>query len=387
MINHPIKADLLRGAAELEDTGRGLLPHRLPKAAREQTDDAQLHTAESQPSGVRFVFRSSATVVELDVLRSRVVIAGIPDRPDGAVDLRVDGRLVETALTSGGEVTRLDPATGAVDREPGPTATLRFDGLPAGTKDIEIWLPHRERVELVALRSDAPITAAPSNRRVWVHHGSSISQGSNADTPSTTWPALAAAQAGLELVNLGLSGSAMLDPFTARAIAAQPADLISVKIGINLVNADLMRQRAFRPAVHGFLDLIRDQHPTVPLIVIGPLYCPIHETTPGPGAFDTTALTRGEVRFQATGAPDTPETPAALRRLTLTTIRAELAAVLAHRRDADPQLHYVDGLDLYGPQDEAAHPLPDGLHPDGDTHRLIADRFVAATSGPWGPWV
>ena len=41
-----------------------------------------------------------------------------------------------------------------------------------------------------------------------------------------------------------------------------PADLISVKLGINLVNTDLMRLRAFGPAVHGFLDTIRDGHPT-----------------------------------------------------------------------------------------------------------------------------
>ena len=63
-----------------------------------------------------------------------------------------------------------------------------------------------------------------------------------------------------------------------------PADLISVKIGINLVNPDLMRLRAFGPAVHGFLDTIRDGHPTTPLLVVSPMLCPIHEDTPGPGA-------------------------------------------------------------------------------------------------------
>ena len=33
-------------------------------------------------------------------------------------------------------------------------------------------------------------------------------------------------------------------------------DLISLKLGINLVNTDLMRLRAFGPAVHGFLDKV-----------------------------------------------------------------------------------------------------------------------------------
>ena len=88
----------------------------------------------------------------------------------------------------------------------------------------------------------------------------------------------------MELVNLGLGGSALLDPFTARAMRDTPADLISVKIGINLVNTDLMRLRAFAPAVHGFLDTIREGHPTTPLLVVSPIYCPIHEDTPGPAA-------------------------------------------------------------------------------------------------------
>jgi hypothetical protein len=41
-----------------------------------------------------------------------------------------------------------------------------------------------------------------------------------------------------------------------------PADLITLKVGINLVNADSMRERTFRPAVHAFLDTIREGIPT-----------------------------------------------------------------------------------------------------------------------------
>jgi lysophospholipase L1-like esterase len=151
-----------------------------------------------------------------------------------------------------------------------------------------------------------------------------------------------------------------------------PADVISVKIGINIVNADVMRVRAFGPAVHGFLDTIRDGHSKVPLLVVGPLYCAIHENTPGPVTFDPMALSEGAVRFIATGDP------AAANRgsLTLTVIREQLAAVMAARVDEDPHLHYLDGHDLYGPSDDAAHPLPDNLHPDAATHRLIAERFA-----------
>jgi hypothetical protein len=382
LIHHQIDAGLLHGFAELESTDRGWLPHRLPRRAREQCDDPQLLGAQSQPSGVRFVFRTTATVIELDIVRTRMVLIGVPERPSGTVDLIVDGQLARQATTSGGDVVRVDPATGKSAVETGPVATIRFDGLSAEDKDVELWLPHYERTLVVALRTDAPVGVVQDDRKRWVHHGSSISQGSNAASPSTTWPAVAAARAGLDLVNLGLSGSALLDPFTARAIRDQPADVVSVKLGINLVNADLLRQRAFGPAVHGFLDTIRDGHPDIPLVVVSPLYCPIHETTPGPGAFDVDALANGELRFIATGDPDDAARPGGLGRLTLTYIRSQLAAIVSHRRRADSHISYVDGLALYGPEDIARLPLPDQLHPDASTHLLIGRRFADSALRP-----
>lgn len=232
--------------------------------------------------------------------------------------------------------------------------------------------------ELVALRTDAPVeTVAPGRRRVWLHHGSSISHGSNAESPSTTWPALAASLGRVDLVNLGFGGSALLDPFTARAMRDTAADLVSVKIGINLVNADLMRLRAFGPAVHGFLDTIRDGHPETPLLVVSPILCPIHEDTPGPGAVD---LDSGTLRFRATGDP----AERASGKLTLTVVRAELARIVAQRAADDPNLHHLDGLDLYGEPDHAELPLPDRLHPDAATHRRIAERFAARLFGRGG---
>jgi hypothetical protein len=372
MITIPITADLVRGAVELESTGRGLVPHRLPARARAQNTDPRLAMAEAQPAGVRLRFRSSAGVVELETRPTKVVYAGAPPRPDGVYDLLVDGELVAQASAGGGSTLTVDPRTGAGTHRDGPTGTVRFDGLGTHPKDVEIWLPHNEITELVALRTDAPVAAVPERRRVWLHHGSSISHGSNAASPATTWPALAATAAGVELVNLGFSGNALLDPFTARALRDTPADLISVKLGINVVNADLMRLRAFGPAVHGFLDTIREGHPSVPLLVVSPLYCPIHEQTPGPGDFDHEALALGEVRFRATGDP----AERAAGKLTLEVIREELARIVAQRQAEDANLHYLDGRELYGEADFAEFPLPDALHPCPAAHRRIGERFA-----------
>ncbi|MHA7959767.1 GDSL-type esterase/lipase family protein [Streptomyces sp. L500] len=382
-ITTPITADLLRGALDLERTPHGLLPHRLPARARAQCADGQLAMAESQPSGVRLAFRTRATAVELDTLPTKRVYVGVPPRPDGVYDLLVDGWPTGQAHVTGGNTLTIDMATGTAEHRPGPAGTVRFTGLPEGVKNVEIWLPHNETTELVALRTDAPVEPVPDlGRRVWLHHGSSISHGSDAASPSTTWPALAASLGGVELINLGLGGGALLDPFTARALRDTPADLISLKLGINLVNTDLMRLRAFTPAVHGFLDTIRDGHPTTPLLVVSPILCPIHEDTPGPSAPDFAALSGGRLLFRATGDP----AERASGKLTLTAIRDELARIVRQRAADDPNLHHLDGRDLYGPADSAELPLPDRLHPDAATHRLIGERFAGLAFTAGGPF-
>jgi hypothetical protein len=378
MPTHPplttqLDPSLLRGFAELEQTEFGLLPHRLPAKARAQSTDPQLAMVEAEPSGVRIVFRTAATAIELDVLPTRRQIVGVPPRPDGVYDLRINGRLERQQSAEGATILLIDMASGKVAGEPGGLQTLRFDGLVNDEKVVEIWLPHNEITELGALRTNAPIMATPDNAKpLWVHHGSSISHGSNAASPTGTWPAIAASLAGADLMNMGFGGSAMLDPFTARAIRDAPADLISVKIGINLVNTDLMRLRAFGPAVHGFLDTIRDGHTCTPLLVISPIYCPIHETTPGPGMFDLEALAKGETKFVALGKPEEVSSG----KLTLTVIREHLRAIVEQRAREDANIHYLDGRDLYGERDHSRLPLPDRLHPDAETHRLIGNRVA-----------
>lgn len=371
MKNFPITADLVFGAQELEQTETGLQPHRLPMKARQQNEDAGFSMAERQPSGIRLKFRTAASVIELDVLPTKRVYTGMPARPDGVFDLRVDGELVQQKSALGGRIMRIGMAPPSMALEPGEVQVLRFESLAAREKLVEIWLPHDEMTELVALRADADLTPVPA-QKIWLHHGSSISQGSNATSPTSIWPAVAATLGDVDLVNMGFGGNALLDSFTARAMRDTKADFISVKMGINLVNLDLVRLRAFGPALHGFLDTIREGHPETPLVVVSPIYCPIHETTPGPGQFDFAALAEGRLLFRAEGNAE----DVAKGKLTLVTIRQKMQAILAQRAARDPNIHYLDGLELYGADDNASLPLLDELHPDSATHALIGRRFA-----------
>lgn len=377
----PVTEEFLHGVVELERTDVGVLPHRLPAWARKQTDDPQLAMSESQPSGARLLFSTEASCIELRGRATRFRYEGAPPRPDGIFDLMVEGHHTDQASLDAATVVSIDMATGARQITAGEIGGVVFDGLPKVSKTVELWLPHNEIVELVEVRSNAPVRPVRDPRPVWVHHGSSISHGSNAVHPTGTWPAVAARRADLNLLNLGFGGSALLDPFTARTIRDSPADVISVKLGINLVNLDLMRLRAFTPAVHGFLDTIRDGHPHTPLLVVSPILCPIHEHTPGPGAFDPEALARGDIRFQATGNPR--EVPAG--KLTLTVIREQLARIVTDRAHDDPHLSYLDGRELYGDSDARELPLSDALHPDPATHLKIGARFAALAFSEGSP--
>lgn len=372
-----IDISLVRGAVDLERTGGGgLLAHRLPAWARARTDP-QLRLAEAQPAGVRLALRTTATRLELDVLPTKRHYIGVPPRPDGWYDVLVDGELVERHQAPGGNVLEVDMMTGASSLVTGEPTTLVLSlGEGDGDKAVEVWLPHDEQTELLELRADSPLAPLPDDRPRWLHHGSSISQGSNAVHPTEPWPVVAARLADLDLVNLGFGGSAVLDPFIARTIRDTPAGLISVKVGINLVNQDLVRRRALGPAMHGWLDTIRDGHPRTPIRIISPIHCSIHESVPGPTIPDLTALAEGRVAFRAAG--DRAH-EVARGALTLEVVREVLADVVVGRDD--PHLTYVDGLELYGARDEERMPLPDNLHPDSATHRLVGERFAAL--GEW----
>jgi hypothetical protein len=228
-----------------------------------------------------------------------------------------------------------------------------FAGLPRHLKEVELWLPQQTPCELVALRANAAVLAPePSGRRRWVHHGSSISHCMEADSPTGTWPVLAASRAGVDVVNLGFAGNAMLDPYVARTMRDLPADLISVKTGVNIVGGATFKRRTFGPAVHGFLDTVRDGHPDTPLLVISPI-----------------TVSR-------------PENAREEDALTIPVVRETLAEIVRLRARHDPHLHFLDGRQLFGADDVAD--LPDGLHPNAAGYRRIGERFAATVFGPGG---
>jgi lysophospholipase L1-like esterase len=290
------------------------------------------------PVGVRLELVGDATSVEIDY----VCATG---------DLGYRGVGAGTAFTAWRGGLQVSKAEASID---GGTVELELgDGIAPrdAAEVITVYLPEGMRPTIFEVRPIAgSLAAAPQGPR-WIAYGDSITEGWVASGPAFNWTAIAARQYGLDLVNLGYAGSARGEIASAEQIAALPADVISLAYGTNCWTRTPHSRTLFRTGLHAFLEIIRQTHPTIPIVVASPIIRPDAESTPNRlGA--TLADLRDEVE--------------------------DLITVL-HNAGAS-NLHLVRGLPLL-----SGHQLPDGVHPGDDGHRILAEAIggtvAAVTKG------
>jgi lysophospholipase L1-like esterase len=365
------------GAVEIEQCSDGYAPRRLPLWTRARQASNGIQHTSGATAGVRLCLLTAARAMTLDLrVISSAETLGIRPHPVVVV-AEVDGevfawRELTTPAGVSGAALEADPQSPGTE----VSVDLSLGGDGTAERAVNVWLPHNAETVIRGGAADAPVQVldrGPTGR--WLHHGSSISHGLEAVGPLGPWPQQAARALGVSLTNLGFAGDAMLDPFVAQTIASQPADVITLKLGVNPVTAEAMKERVFGPAVHGFLDLVREGHPTTPIIVISAIAAPGFENQAGPSREVAPGRYVGTPRLGADREGV----------VTLARSRAIIEDVLAHRAD-DPNLAYLNGLRLLGVTD--TRHLYDGLHPDQGGYDLIARRFVElardATS-PLGP--
>ena len=142
------------------------MPWRIPVEQLGLFPPTELQGRAAMAAGVRLAFRSDTTAVSC-------LLA--PQTEEGQVDLYCDGEAHGSASVC------------CVDR-------FGFEGMPAGDKLVELWLPHFAELRLRGLELDegASVGPAEDDRPRWVTYGSSITHCRSAAGPSTTWPAIVA---------------------------------------------------------------------------------------------------------------------------------------------------------------------------------------------------
>ena len=356
--------DYLVGAGDIwrtDDGGVGISRLPLWTDAKHLSSPFMLDVTRTT-SGVRFEFETDSSSMQLKLRCSQLTFPGAPVRPV-VVDLEMDGAVESIVVSpvearSPFEVTPLH-----VDAAPTLELSLGAAGVP---KQVRIWLPQNSHSEILAVSTDGWLRKLASKEPTWLHYGSSISQASEVNHPSAVWPVVAAKSLGLQLRSLGLGGNALLDPFIADVIVEAAPQVVSLKLGINTVNAASHNARNFPSSVSGLLDGIRAGLPTTPILLITPIFCPPHEEGVGPTVWDLATM-------KAKASPKPEELfPMALN---LRMIREQLRAIFELRSATDPNLFLLEGTELFGAQD--AHLLPDDLHPNHEGYQLMAGRFAA----------
>lgn len=207
-----------------------------------------------------------------------------------------------------------------------------------------VYLPEGMRPTVTAVTGvGGTIEPAPAQPR-WVVYGDSVAEGWIASAPALAWPAIAGRERGLDVVNLGYAGAARGEIASAEQVAALQADVLTVCHGTNCWTRTPHSVGVFAETVRAFLDILRQDHPQTPLLVVSPVVRPDAEQTPN--------------RLGAT----------------LADLRAAMEEVAGARIAAgDTDLHLLGGLSLISADD-----LGDGIHPNDAGHRRMADAIGAA---------
>jgi len=219
-----------------------------------------------------------------------------------------------------------------------------FAGLDSRLHRVRIHFPIGSTLELAGVTADtgASFACVQADRR-WCSWGDSITGGTGCPSGSESYVQRAARVLGWPAINRGFGGAGFPDPMTALAIATtEPWDILSIAIGINSAAQDVETPEEFALQYQACLDILARRCPGRPILCISPVVC----------TMETTSLS---------GAPLAPR---------LAAIGQAIRDVVVSRKE--PEIGYVDGLELLGEADL----LLDEVHPGPAGHAQMAARLA-----------
>lgn len=291
---------------------------RLPRAARDRVP-ARVWSRAVAPGGGRIRFSSSTSRLSI-----RVEVMQTQRKP-AYFDAYVDGELAGSGSATGPKSAEL----------------VLFSQRDERSKEITIYLPHTSEVRVSALGIDpgasvgrpAPFAlTAPV-----VCYGSSVLQGTGAQHPAQTYPAVLARRLNLDFVNFGFGGAGKAEPGVVALINRPAASAFLFDLGKSYgpQSKDVFAR---------MLTDIRAVHPTTPIFCVTPIYSTKEATEPG--YRELSENLRGLMRN----------------------------AALERRNAGDRNIHLIEGLDLFGPADQSL--FKDPLHPNDAGNERMGDRLV-----------
>ncbi|WP_207425746.1 SGNH/GDSL hydrolase family protein [Pedobacter sp. SYSU D00535] len=156
-----------------------------------------------------------------------------------------------------------------------PTAAdnsvLLVKNLDGELRDYKLYLPlYSEITQLrVGVNPEAtlekPSPNAGKQKRV-VIYGSSITQGASASRPGMAYPSILSRKTGIEMINLGFSGSGKMEPEVVDILANIPADAYVLDCVPNPLPSEI-KERAFV-----FIQRLRALKPNVPVIMVESIF-------------------------------------------------------------------------------------------------------------------
>jgi lysophospholipase L1-like esterase len=156
------------------------------------------------------------------------------------------------------------------------------------------------RPEILEMGGD--VHPAPQQPR-WVVYGDSVAEGWIASGPALAWPAVAGRIQGLDVVNMGYAGAARGEIASAEQLGEMEADILTIAYGTNCWVRTPHSAQMVGAGFAAFLDVVRQGHPGIPIVVVSPILRPDAEATPNRlGA--TLADIRGAIEDVATGRGD-----------------------------------------------------------------------------------
>lgn len=286
------------------------------------------------PSGGRIRFRTDSKTLAIRLeYSSPPQMANMHAFGQTGVDLYVNGAYMVSAVADKG-------AKNGKIYEP---ILFDFSKQPRVQREITLYLPLYKPVKVVGIGVDAEATIIRANpfaiTKPAVFYGTSITQGGCASRAGMSYQAILGRKLNIDFVNLGFSGNGLGEPAVARAVAEIDASCYVLDFGANHKTFEAMRE-VYAP----FLDYIRAQHPTAPIVVMTLLH------------------TSRENRIPSLGV-EWPERRQFIEKVVRDRIKA-----------GDQNLYLVDGATLLGSTPDDA--FVDGGHPNDLGFYWMAEGLI-----------